>query len=149
VLEGPASQTAGGFGVPVEPPALTAAALDALYGWADVVLLPSRFEGVPLTVLEAQRMGCAVISTEVGAVAEIVTDGVDGILVPHRQPEPAIIDAMVAALDRLDRDRGLLAAIGTAAATRLEGAGWPTTMRAFLEHLDAACPGDAAPGRAA
>ena len=126
--------------MPIEPPALTATALDALYGWADVVLLPSRFEGVPLTVLEAQRLGCVVVATDVGAVAEIVADGVDGLLVPHRLPEPAIIDGLVAALGRLDRDRGVRAAIGAAAAARLEATQWAATMRDFLGHLEAVCP---------
>ena len=140
VLAGSLDRPLGGLGVPIEPPALTAAALDALYGWADVVLLPSRFEGVPLTVLEAQRLGCAVVATNVGAVAEIVADGVDGLLVPHRLPEPAIIDGLVAALGRLDRDRGMLAAIGAAAAARLKATQWAATMRDFLGHLDAVCP---------
>ena len=58
-------------------------------------------------------------------------------------PEAAIVDAMVAALEGLDRDRGRLAAIGAAAAARLGGAGWAATMRDFLEHLDAACPAPA------
>src|SRR6478609_9147354 len=60
--------------VAVEPPVQAAAALDALYAWADLLVLPSRFEGVPLVILEAQRMGCAVAATDVGAVAEIVGD---------------------------------------------------------------------------
>ena len=62
------------------------AQLDALYAWADAVLLPSRFEGVPLIVLEAQRFGCAVVATDVGATAEAIEDGADGFLVPHTSP---------------------------------------------------------------
>ncbi|CAH0180217.1 glycosyltransferase [Roseomonas sp. CECT 9278] len=67
--------------VPVEPPVSTPAALDALYAWADVLVMPSRFEGVPLTVLEAQRMGCIPVVTDVGGVREAVEDGVDGVVV--------------------------------------------------------------------
>jgi glycosyltransferase involved in cell wall biosynthesis len=67
--------------VPVEPPVSDPAALDALYAWADVLVVPSRFEGVPLTVLEAQRMGCIPVATDVGGVREAVTDGRDGVLV--------------------------------------------------------------------
>src|SRR3954462_7755850 len=74
----------------VEPPVQDPAGLDALYAWADLLVLPSRFEGVPLVILEAQRMGCAVAATDVGAVAEIVTDGADGVLVPAGLPEEAI-----------------------------------------------------------
>ncbi|WP_309139695.1 DUF6212 domain-containing protein [Siccirubricoccus sp. G192] len=128
------------LGVAIEPPALAPAALDALYAWADAVLLPSRFEGVPLTVLEAQRMGCAVIATDVGAVAEILEDGVDGFLVRHDQPESAIIAAMVAILARLAARPEELAAIGARAAARLRQAGWDATMREFLDHLDRLLP---------
>ena len=72
------------LGLTLEPPATTPAELDALYAWADAVLLPSRFEGVPLIVLEAQRFGCAVVATDVGATSEVIEDGVDGFLVPQR-----------------------------------------------------------------
>lgn len=128
------------LGVPIEPPALGARELDALYAWADVVLLPSRFEGVPLTVLEAQRMGCAVIATDVGAVAESIEDGADGFLVPGDLPEPMLHAAMAETLLRLDADRPLLHAIGRRAAARLSGAGWEAAMRDFLGHLDLILP---------
>ncbi len=128
------------LGVPVEPPALEARELDALYAWADVVLLPSRFEGVPLTVLEAQRMGCAVIATDVGAVSEIIEDGADGFLVPRDLPEPQLHAAMAEILLRLDAERVLLHAIGRRAAERLSGTDWEATMRDFLHHLDLILP---------
>jgi len=51
---------------------------------ADVFLLPSEWEGVPLTVLEAMAAGKPVIATAVGGVPELVKDGVSGILVPSR-----------------------------------------------------------------
>jgi glycosyltransferase involved in cell wall biosynthesis len=104
------------------------------------VLLPSRFEGVPLIVLEAQRFGCAVVATDVGATAEIIDDGVDGFLVPHDLPEPALADAMAALLLRLDSDRRLLADVGGRAADRIERAGAEDGMREFLDHLDRAVP---------
>ncbi|MBX6743577.1 MAG: glycosyltransferase [Acetobacteraceae bacterium] len=128
------------LGVPVEPPALGARELDALYAWADVVLLPSRFEGVPLTVLEAQRMGCAVIATDVGAVSEAIEDGTDGFLVPGDMPEAALCAAMAEILLRLDAERPLLHAVGRRAAARLAGADWEAAMRDFLHHLDLILP---------
>ena len=102
--------------------------------------LPSKIEGVPLTVLEAQRLGCAVIATDVGATAEIISHGVDGLLVPHDQPEAGIVAAFSAALAA---DPAVLARLGQAAAARVAGADWATTTRDFLTWLAASCPLDA------
>ncbi len=137
------SGVAPDFGQPVEPPLTRPEQLDALYAWADAVVLPSRFEGVPLTVLEAQRLGCVVLATEVGAVAEVVRDGEDGFLISPHQSEAAIVAAFAATLDRLAADPALLLGIGQQAAARLAGAGWPETMRDFLPWLAATCPLDA------
>ena len=129
-----------GGGVPwlsAEPPATTPAALDALYGWADVVILPSRFEGVPLTVLEAQRMGCAVVATDTGALREIVVDGVDGLLVPREEDVEA---GFAAALHRLAADPALRMALGHAGAARVAGLDWDTTFGTFADHLEREAP---------
>ena len=57
------------------------AELEELYGRADIVALPSRYESFGLTVVEAMRHGVAVVSTTAGAIPELVTDGVEGLLV--------------------------------------------------------------------
>lgn len=128
-------------GVPVEPPVFLPEELDAAYAWADVLVLPSRFEGVPLVVLEAQRLGCAVIATDVGAVAEVIRHGEDGLLIRHhRQTEEAIIDGFVTALAGLAAERDRALALGAAAARRVAGAGWAETMREFVAQLDRLVP---------
>ena len=48
---------------------------------ADMLLLPSHTEGMPLTILEAQACGTPVIATPVGGIPEIIIDGVSGLLV--------------------------------------------------------------------
>lgn len=48
---------------------------------ADIFVLPSRDEVLPVTILEAMYHGKAIISTRVGGVAEIIEDGVNGLLV--------------------------------------------------------------------
>jgi glycosyltransferase involved in cell wall biosynthesis len=53
-----------------------------LYKRSDVFVLPSHREGFPNVILEAMAAGLPVISTPVGAIPEIVRDGVDGFLVP-------------------------------------------------------------------
>ncbi len=56
--------------------------IDELLTRADVFVLPSKWEGLPLSILEAMRAGLPVIATDVGGVAEAVTDGVTGYLTP-------------------------------------------------------------------
>ncbi|MBY0330859.1 MAG: glycosyltransferase family 4 protein, partial [Acetobacteraceae bacterium] len=129
------------LGVPVEPPLSDPAALDALYAWADALVLPSRFEGVPLTVLEAQRLGCAVVATDAGETGESITHGEDGFLVPQRgRAEPAIAAELAALLRRLAADPALLLEIGRRAAARVAATGWEETMAGFLQHLDGVVP---------
>jgi glycosyltransferase involved in cell wall biosynthesis len=62
---------------------------------ADVVVLPSRTEGLPAVAIEAGLVGLPVVATDVGGTSEIVVDGVTGVLVPPGDPE-----ALAAGLDR-------------------------------------------------
>ena len=64
---------------------------------ADVFLLSSDYEALPLAVLEAMAAGLPVISTDVGGVCDIVTD--NGILLPAGD-----VDAMVRAMEKLYLD---------------------------------------------
>jgi len=53
---------------------------------ADVYLLPSHNEGMPISLLEALSHGLPIVGTSVGAVPEVVEDGVVGFLVPPKSP---------------------------------------------------------------
>lgn len=57
------------------------AQLSEQYRWADILLLPSHWEGLPLTIIEAARLGCVTLATRVGAIAEVVTHGSNGLLI--------------------------------------------------------------------
>ncbi|MCW2608127.1 MAG: glycosyltransferase [Frankiales bacterium] len=74
---------------------------------ADVLVLPSRTEGWPLTVVEAMLSGLPVVATPVGSVAEAVQDGVTGLLVPKDDPA-----TLAAALRRLRDDPALRRDLG-------------------------------------
>ena len=55
---------------------------------ADIFILTSRDEALPLSMIEAMSFGKAIISTNVGGISEIIQDGVNGLLVSsenHRQ----------------------------------------------------------------
>jgi glycosyltransferase involved in cell wall biosynthesis len=59
-----------------------------LLNWADIFILPSFNEGLPIAILEAMSYGKAIISSPVGGIAEIVQAGKNGILVePGNQKE--------------------------------------------------------------
>jgi glycosyltransferase involved in cell wall biosynthesis len=47
---------------------------------ADVLVVPSRWEGFGLVALEAMRCGCAVVASRTGGLPEVVDDGVSGLL---------------------------------------------------------------------
>lgn len=57
-----------------------------LLGECDVFVLSSIAEGMPVTLLEAMAAGLPVVSTDVGGVASVVTDGVTGTLVRAGDP---------------------------------------------------------------
>ena len=53
---------------------------------ADVFILPSHSEDMPLSILEAMALGKPVIVTRVGSIPEIIDDGINGFIVPPRNP---------------------------------------------------------------
>jgi glycosyltransferase involved in cell wall biosynthesis len=72
----------------------------ALLANADAMILPSLYEGLPLSVLEAMAAGRPVIATRVGGNAGVLEDGVHGLLVP-----PNDVPALASAMHALLRDR--------------------------------------------
>jgi glycosyltransferase involved in cell wall biosynthesis len=65
-------------------------------------VLPSLYEGLPLTVLEAMAAGKPVIATAIGGTDEAVVDGLTGLLVPTKDP-----NALAAAIRMLLSDKVL------------------------------------------
>jgi glycosyltransferase involved in cell wall biosynthesis len=61
--------------------------MPAAFADADVFCLPSWWEAMPLSILEAMAAGLPVVATDVGDVGRAVADGVTGYVVPDRAPE--------------------------------------------------------------
>jgi len=54
--------------------------IDLILGAADIAILCSDNEGIPLTLIQASQAGLPIVSTDVGSVSDIVIDGVSGFL---------------------------------------------------------------------
>jgi glycosyltransferase involved in cell wall biosynthesis len=86
----------------------------ALLPALDVFALSSRFEGLPIALLEAMASGVAPVATRVGGIPEVITDGRDGVLVDPGDPT-----GLAAALTRVlgdDDERARIAACARARA---------------------------------
>jgi glycosyltransferase involved in cell wall biosynthesis len=95
--------------------------IPALLAAADIFALPSHFEGLPMSIIEAMLTALPVVATDISGPREQVVDGITGFLVP-----PARVAPLAAALQRLAIDPDLRARLGDAG-----------RMRA-LEHYDEA-----------
>ncbi|HET9471952.1 MAG TPA: glycosyltransferase family 4 protein, partial [Usitatibacter sp.] len=101
---------------------------DDLLTRASVFALPSHAEALPVSLLEAMAAGCAVVATRVGGIPDLVEDGVNGLLVPPRDPA-----ALARALRTLLDDPELASRLGRAArATVAER----YTLELALERLE-------------
>ena len=83
----------------------------AVLAAADLFVLPSLSEGLPLALLEAMFAACPIVATDVGQVRSALNSGAAGLLVP-----PANSEALAAALDRLLSDRAEARRLGNMAA---------------------------------
>ncbi|MBN1537856.1 MAG: glycosyltransferase [Anaerolineales bacterium] len=82
---------------------------------SDVVVLPSRWEGLPLTLLEAMAAKKPVVACQVGGVAEVLRDGKEGFLVPPENPE-----AMAEAISKILLDPDLAQSMAETGRQRAE-----------------------------
>jgi len=80
---------------------------------ADLSVLPSLAEGMPLVVLEAMALGVATIATNVAGTPEVIENGVSGLLVPA-----ADVPALARAIESLAQDVRLRAQLARAGQQR-------------------------------
>jgi glycosyltransferase involved in cell wall biosynthesis len=87
----------------------------ALLRSAAAFVLPSYCEGMPMSVLESMAVGMPVVTTSVGGIPELVTDGVEGRLVAAGD-----IDALSEAIETLLSSHDLRRQMGIAARRKVE-----------------------------
>ena len=100
----------------------------ALFRRCQVFVLPSLYEGLPMSLLETMSYGLVPVVTDVGSITEYVDDGVNGLLIKTKDAA-----SIITAVDRLLHDRATLQKMSAAArqtiVTRLQ----PTK---YIEQLN-------------
>jgi glycosyltransferase involved in cell wall biosynthesis len=102
--------------------------------WAEnhVLVMPSRFEGLPLAMVEAMLCSRPIVATDIAGHAEIVEDGVTGFLADAPTPR-----ALARALERFWARRTEAEEIGKAGHRRIQQLVPPDPARVFAEKLKA------------
>ena len=77
---------------------------------ADLFVLPSLFEGTPLTLIQAMMSGLPVVTTSTCGMKDVIENQQNGLLVPIRSPQ-----AIVTAIDALLANPSLRSRLGKAA----------------------------------
>ncbi len=96
----------------------------------DIYALSSRWEGLPITLLEAMAVGAAPVATAIDGAPDVIEPGVSGLLVPPADPV-----AMTAALGSLLADPPRRLAMGRAARARIEARFQTASMVRAWEDL--------------
>lgn len=86
-----------------------------VYSAADILLMPSRFEGLPMTLLESMAMGLPIIASNLDGIAEVITDTYEGLLA-----EPGNAATFTSQVIRLLRDPDFAAQLAINARTKIE-----------------------------
>jgi glycosyltransferase involved in cell wall biosynthesis len=106
--------------------------LRALYGRAAVLALPTRSDGMPTVILEAFCCGTPAVSTDVGAISELI-DETTGVLLP-RADAALLADALNTILELTDAERRTM---GLAARARVESRfAWAAVARRTRDLLE-------------
>jgi glycosyltransferase involved in cell wall biosynthesis len=111
-------------------PSLTNPEVQAQMRCHDVLVLPSLFEGLPLVISEALSQGLPVIATPNAAAEERISHGVEGFVVPIRNPE-----AIAVHLEWLAADRDRLEAMARAALQRAAAGSWHHYSHMLLQAI--------------
>ena len=98
-----------------------------LFAGCSFFVLPSRHEPFGIVNLEAMAAGRAIVATRVGGVPEVVSDGVNGVLVPGED-----VQSLATAIGRLAGDAALRERLGRGGRERATGFTWPAIADHYI-----------------
>ena len=110
--------------------------MPGLYPAVDALLLTSRYEGLPITILEAMATGTAIVSSKLDGVAEIMCDGEDGALVAASD-----VDGFVTQLCELIDRPDIVASRATAALNKVKAGFSAQSVARAVEEVYSKCLG--------
>lgn len=109
-------------------PSLTTAEIAAALDASTVLVLPSRSEGLGRVVIEALCRGRGMVGSRVGGIPDLVTEGVNGLLVP-----PGDAAALATAIERAVTEPGLAAQLGARGRGTVEA--WLATPEEYAARI--------------
>lgn len=126
--------SAGAARFSVSPAIFDKEELEREFANADVLLMLSRWEGLPLTIIEAMGHGVVPVVTDVGAINELVVDGENGRLLPSRATVGTFAEAGAEILGELSLDRAMLESLSSGAASTAAGRNWNAATAPLVQR---------------
>lgn len=106
-----------------------------LYAACDILIVPSLYENMPLSILEAMASGCVPVASNVGGIAEVINHGRNGFLLPPGMPQE-----MAATLAMISEHPDMMKTIARAARESVvNGFGIDKTIRDTMSVLETVC----------
>ena len=132
VVESDESAAIKALGIEIEPPLYRSKDIRKAFEWADLMVLPSRFEGLPLVIIDAMGSGVPVIATDVGAIGEVVEHEVNGYLFD----EAGFVLEAAELLLELSAHRERLQTLSKASVLTAEARSWKTSIQNLCMFLE-------------
>jgi glycosyltransferase involved in cell wall biosynthesis len=105
-------------------------ATEAIWAHNHALIMPSRFEGLPLTIIEAMLCGRAVAATNVGGNAEVILDDITGFIT-----DAPTVSSIAALLERLWSRRAELEEMGKRGAQHIRQLAPPQPVQLFADSI--------------
>ncbi|MGA9383206.1 MAG: glycosyltransferase family 4 protein, partial [Phormidium sp.] len=111
-------------------PSVPHSSLNSYYNSGNVLVLPTLVEGLPLVILEAMACGIPVITTPNAGISDIITNGVEGFIVPIRD-----VEALKEKLEWCYHHPQELAEMGLAARRKAEYLTWNLYRQKLINQV--------------